>query len=127
MRPTNTKKRYQRMVDLTTHLLNFQKAFGEKPHNQNMAASSARNVCVLYAQFSKQAKDPRFWRVNPKFHLLLHLAEKQTADHGDTSLFWAHADEDFVGFIGTVAVTRGGKRVALTTPHNVMAKYRGTV
>ena len=64
------------------------------------------------------------WQVKPKFHLFIHLAEQQTVDTGDPSSFWACKDEDFVGFIGDIATSRGGQRVATTTPVNVCKRYR---
>ena len=54
------------------------------------------------------------------------LAEYQTGTSGDPSRFWAYADESFVGIIGEIAKSRGGKRAAATTPENVMAKYRSS-
>ena len=62
--------------------------------------------------------------IKPKFHMFQELAEWQTDTSGDPSRFWAYADESFVGIMGKVAFSRGGKRLATTTPENVIAKYR---
>ena len=58
--------------------------------------------------------------------MFIHMAEQQSEEIGDPSRFWAYKDEDFVGYVGGMSVARGGKRNALTTPMNVIAKYRGS-
>ncbi len=79
---------------------------------------------MIYSDFNKKATSDKFWRRKPKFHLMIHLAEKQIYESGDPSKFWSYADEDFVGLVGQVGMARGGKRIATTTPQNVMDKYR---
>ena len=59
-------------------------------------------------------------------HLFVHLAEDQCLSIGNPARFWAYMDEDFVGFIATIAVARGGKRIATTIPVNVIDKYRSS-
>ena len=43
---------------------------------------------------------------------------------GDPSLFWCYQDEDFVGLLGKVAMSRGGKSLADTVPLRTMQRYK---
>ena len=58
-----------------------------------------RRLCEMYCVLSKQAFDARQrkWKMNPKLHLFLHLAEWQAVELGNPKLYWVYADEDLVG------------------------------
>ena len=109
---------------LMKHLMTFYMTFGCVPFGKEVASSSAKNVCLLYSGLSKRAGDPRFWKIKPKMHLFIELAEYQVLEVGDPSKFWTYLDEDFMGVISKYAAARGGGRRASTIPTSVMDKYR---
>ena len=117
--------RYGQLVALMDNLVSFYSTFGKTPYNVELAAASAKNVCLIYSWFRKQASDDKVWRLKPKFHLFLHLAEAQTELLGDPALFWSYQDEDYMGFLSLLAKSRGGKRSGNKTAANVIAKLRG--
>ena len=83
------------------------------------------DLCLLYAATSEITGE-QLWQIKPKMHLFIEMAEFQTESSGDPSLFWAYADESFVGLIGQMAMSRGGKRMVTTVPVDVIGKYRGS-
>ena len=115
---------YNQLLTMMGHLLGFYTTFGEYPYNAEKASESCRQFCLLYSYFHKKSTDEKVWAIKPKFHLFVHLAEDQAQTSGDPSRFWAYMDEDFVGYISTIALSRGGKRIATTVPINVIDKYR---
>ena len=115
------------MVDLLTNLFAFYMTFGHQPYDKQMASDSARRCCLIFKSLSDQAKDLKLWKMKPKMHLFIELADYAVFEHGDPSKFWTYMDEDFMGTISKFAATRGGKRSPATIPHNVLAKYRSTV
>ena len=115
---------YQQIVSLMTHLLTFYMTLGKAPFDKKRAASSARDFCLLYTKLGQRTGYQGVWVIKPKFHLFIELAEYQTSEIGDPSLFRAYMDEDFVGIIGKIVHSRGGAPVATTTPNNMIDKYR---
>ena len=120
-----TSAHYNQLIDLCRHLVAFYMTFGMQPYDVKAASRHARSFCLLYASFNAKTDDPLFWRIKPKFHLFIHLAEMQCFESGDPSRFWCYKDEDFVGIIAQYAGARGGKRIPSTTPRNVIDNYRG--
>ena len=116
---------YNQMNDMCKHLLSFYWTFGIQPYDAKSAAKHARNFCLLFSEFSKKSDDPQHWKIKPKMHMFIHLAENQCFESGDPSRFWCYKDEEFVGIIAKYSASRGGKRIASTIPSNVMASYRG--
>ncbi len=113
----------QSIKDMFANLLSFYGTMGTEPFDKQRAADSAKNFLMLYADVSKRTAE-NVWLVKPKFHMFQEMAEYQGNTSGDPSRFWAYADESFVGIIGQIAHSRGGKRCPTTTPENVIAKYR---
>ena len=62
--------------------------------------------------------------MKPKLQMFQELAEYQGFVLGNPRLFWNYMDEDFVGFIATIARSRGGPKMAATTASNVLQQYR---
>lgn len=58
-------------------------------------------------------------------HVFLEMVEFQTRESGDPKHFWEYADEDFVGFIGKMAASKGGPRDVQTTALKGIRKYKG--
>ena len=65
------------------------------------------------------------WDVKPKFHLFAELSTFMLHESGDPRDFWTYQDEDFVGFLSTLAFSRGGAREPATAPLKVIDRYRG--
>lgn len=115
---------HETLLSMFKHLYSFYQRMGKEPFDKRHASESAKSFLLLYAQVSKDTAED-LWKIKPKFHMMQELAEFQTESSGDPSRFWAYADESFVGAVGKIAFSRGGKRLADTTPRNVIAKYRG--
>ncbi len=113
----------QSIKDVFHYLFGFYLTMGKEPFDKVQAATSAKHFLILYNDISNRTGE-NLWKLKPKFHLFQELAEYQTHTSGDPSRFGAYADESFVGIIGKIAYSRGGCRVATTTPENVIAKYR---
>ena len=112
------------LFNLFKHLNAFYNCMGQFPFNKELASNSARQFLLLYGELSRSTSEG-LWTIKPKFHLFQELAEYKTYTSGDPSKFWSYADESFVGFVSKIAHSRGGPRLADTTPKNVMMKYRG--
>ena len=117
---------YNQLAIMMRHLLAFYQTFTETTFNPKTASNAANQFCQIYAWFNKTATHEGLWKFKPKFHLFVHLAEDQCLINGNPARFGAFMDEDFVGFIATIAVARGGKRIAITIPVNVIDKYRSS-
>ncbi len=42
---------------------------------------------------------------------------------GDPSLYWTYQDETYVGFISSMATSRGGPQSAAALPESVFTRY----
>ena len=73
---------------------------------------------------SETAKRNSTWLVKPKLHLFAEMAFFQSDELGDPSTFWAYNDEDFMGVVSRLAMSRGGGGQADTTPRRVVDKVR---
>ena len=80
-----------------------------------------------YMKLNKEAQQANrnAWRIKPKFHLMVELFEYMASDLGNPRGFWEYRDEDFVGYIATLAIRRGGKNSLGASIDNVMTRYRG--
>ena len=87
------------------------------------AGTHPRKCCLLYKALSDGAEG-KYWRLKPKFHLFVELAEYQALSLGSPRLFWAYKDEDFVGFVADLAHSRGGGSVCSTVPSRVVQRWR---
>ena len=114
------------VADALRYLLGFYMCFGTTPFDPKEAEENCRRFLLLYKSLADEAvrNGLVMWRLKPKFHLMQELGEVQVHEFGDPSLFWAYMDEDFVGYVGKIAYSRGGTRSAQTTPRNVLQKYR---
>ena len=93
----------------------------------DQAAAACQTFCTAYAALAREAskkKQGKAWRMKPKIHMFQELAEYQGFFLGNPRLFWNYMDEDFVGFIATLARSSGGPKVAATTATNVLQQYR---
>ena len=111
------------ILELFRHLNNFYNTFGQDPFPAKQASESCRLFLLLYREINATTTED-LWKVKPKFHMMAELGGYQVNTSGDPSRFWAYADESFVGLLAKIGSSRGGKRKALTTPTNVLTKYR---
>ena len=97
------------------------------PFDPAQTSSSAPQACVLYGALHKEANPEDhgiFWRMTPKFSHVQKLAEFQATQIGNPRDFWAYKDEDFVGFIATLAMRRGGEAKCSTVRQGTFDRYR---
>ena len=93
----------------------------------DLAGAAARKCCLLYASLGKEARDrgnDLLWRVKPTFHLFVEVAEHQSLELGNPKLYWTYKDEDFMGWLGKVAASRGGPKQGATTVRRVLDRWR---
>ena len=78
----------------------------------------------FYSALSAESEDPTRWRPKPKFHMLQELVEFSAVEAGNPRDFWCYMDEDFVGIISAVAMSRGGAEGPGTLPTRVVDRVR---
>lgn len=109
--------------DMFVHLMAFYELLGQEPFDPRQASKSCRRCFLLYSVLSNKSPE-KIWSVKPKFHMWQGMAEFQSFSSGDPARFWTYADESFVGLLGVMAFSRGGKREVMTVPRELISKYR---
>ena len=115
---------------MMANLYNFYILMGSDAYDPQQAGDFARQCCILYTSLREEAEaagKATLWKVKPKMHMFIEMAEGQSEEAGNPSDFWTYMDEDFMGFIGQMAGSRGGKREVSTTPVNVLKRYKGLI
>lgn len=89
----------------------------------SLGAQTCRRFLTQYKKLHVQ--QPLLWPIKPKFHLLQELFEFQGPHLGNPKGFWEYKDEGFVGWISTLASSRGGpgSKPSLL-PQKVLLQYR---
>ena len=103
----------------------FYKEMSKDTYDMEQGATHARQCCLLYRQLRDEALNSGHewsWRIKPKMHLWLEMAEFQGRESGNPRRFSAYQDEDFVGFIASIARSRGGRREIATLASNVIKR-----
>lgn len=101
---------------------------GREPYDAQETKAATYNFSNLYSALSQESAaqgNVQSLRVKPKHHLMVELGEYMKHAIGDPSKFWAYQDEDFVGMIAKLALSRGCGRIATTTPLAVFKRYNG--
>jgi hypothetical protein len=114
------------MVQCISALLDFYMLLTCPDWHAEAAGAACRKFCTLYGALNKNAcrqGDELSWRIKPKMHLFIELAEFPAPLLGNPSNFWAYADEDFVGWIAQLAASRGGPSAASTTARKTLERY----
>ena len=93
------------------------------------ASKACQDCCLFYKALEEEAKAKHggknvLWRLKPKIHLFQELAQYQAREMGNPRDWWCYKDEDFVGFLASVARSRGGPKSATTTALAVLQQYR---
>ena len=110
-----------------SHLLDFYMLMCLPEYNVQAGAEACRRCLSMYKALSLEAAsngEEQRWKLKPKAHLFQELAEFQSAQWGNPRNFWTYADEDFVGWVATIARSRGGPKQASTAARRVMERYR---
>jgi len=80
---------------------------------------AAKKFCLLWKALS-DVSDKKFWRIKPKAHLLIELAEYTKDRPSDT---WCYRDEEFGGTVAGMSRIRGGKVTPFTVSVTVLKKF----
>ena len=107
----NTESRHDKLrLACVQSLCDFYNQIETKPRHYSEddceeAKQSMRMVCSCYAALSREAHEAglRLWRLVPKFHLSIHLAEYTIPMWGNPRFYWTYSDEDLVGQVIEVA------------------------
>ena len=98
------------------------------PFNPTVASKANKSVCGLYTALARESQrngtGDGFWKPKPKLHMFQALGTNQIFVMGNPKHFWNYADEDFMGFISTIARSRGGPQSAATTSLQVIQRFR---
>ena len=109
-------------------LLQFYMSLTVDPFKPELASSSCETFSTFYSALSEEAAKKHdndvFWKVKPKHHMFCELAQYQCAELGNPSMYWNYSDEYFVGWIASLALSRGGPKNASTTSKKVLDRYR---
>ena len=79
---------YNTMVHLMKFLYSFYLFFGMTLFDAQLATSSVRNFCVLYAVLQRQIVQEVNWALEPTCHMLMHFVEAQIDAVAEPSDFW---------------------------------------
>eukprot|EP00969_Alexandrium_andersonii_P218521 9652696-Alexandrium_andersonii.AAC.1 len=115
------------VLQAAVNLLNFYMLLGAPEWSPSVGADACRTFCMAYRALFLEAKAAGregFWVMKPKVHMFQEFGEYQTHLFGSPKLFWAYRDEDFVGWVATLAKSRGGPKTCSTVARNVLEKYR---
>jgi hypothetical protein len=82
--------------------------------DQRRVADCGRNLVIIYSQLAAEsvAKEERFWKLIPKFHIFLHLCEVQCTTWGNPRWYWCYSDEDLQKLMKAVALSCHPARMA---------------
>ena len=79
-------------------------------------ADHGRRFVALYVELSKASKNPKLYKLTPKFHLFIHLVEKSVCPRDS----WNYWDESEIGRAADMSET---VNVPTLSTH-LLAKYR---
>ena len=90
---------------------------------------ACRRTTSLYAALSAEVmrQETLAWAMTPKFHLLAEMCEFQATSIGNPAKFWAHKDEDFVGWVATFAGSRDGANACAPSAVKMLSRFRARV
>ena len=117
------------MLRMMSALLGFYELVSQGDYPAEVAADLCRECCLHYSGLSAMAvarfgPETKHWTVTPKFHMMQEMAESQSLEIGSPRDFWCYKDEDFVGFISTMAFSRGGACTAKGVTQRLVDRYR---
>lgn len=119
--------RSRTILQMVSSLMEFYMLMDCEDVSADLASAAAKKCCLLYAGLSKESLArgaDLFWRVKPKFHLWVELAEYQCEYLGNPKLFWAYRDEDFMGWLAQLGESRGGPKQASTAARRILDRWR---
>lgn len=89
------------------------RALDEEAWPAEAVATAARKLVLLYSALQHEqdcSGNYILWQLKPKFHLMLELLEYVALQHGSPKGYWTYADEDFGGWLASLAKRRGGAK-----------------
>ena len=92
-------------------LANFYRVIGNAgtfltPDERTAVTQQGRSLCIMHSQLARECFDAgqKFWKLNPKLHLFLHLVEWLVPELGlNPRQYWTYGDEDVVGQLVEIA------------------------
>ena len=115
-----TKAVEQAAANCLSSLLECYKALDLRPYDAKVLQHCARRFALLYTSLTEHFADEISWRVKPKFHLLMHLAEATTCPKE----VWCYRDEDFGGSAAAMVRAKGGWNTRASSATRVLDKFR---
>ena len=115
------------VLGCASSLLDFYMLLSMDEYNSEAAANATRRCALLYKALNSEAEgagDYKCWALKPKLHLFQELGEFMTKVSGNPRDFLTYKDEDFVGWVATMARKRGGPKSAASTANAAIDKYR---
>eukprot|EP00974_Lingulodinium_polyedra_P070332 6805921-Lingulodinium_polyedra.AAC.1 len=108
-------------------LMDFYALLSLSDWNAEAGVRSCSQFCTLYAALHSEAEangEDQRWKITPKLHMFVELAEQMAPHLGNPAEYWNYCDEDFVGWVASLARSRGGRKAASTAPTTVLNRYR---
>ena len=110
----------QAAANCMSTLLECYRALDLQPYDGSVLQQCARRFALLYASLTEHFGDGFSWRVKPKFHLLMHLAQSST----NPKEIWCYRDEDFGGAAAAMVRAKGGWNTPASSAMQVLDKFR---
>eukprot|EP00959_Pyramimonas_sp_CCMP1952_P443407 9283094-Pyramimonas_sp.AAC.1 len=79
--------------------------------------------CELFRESCARDSETVFWKVTPKFHLLLHVCEIHAIERGNPREMWNYGDESAIGEAADLAKSCHARTIST----EVLRKHRATV
>ena len=114
----------QAMLAMTHSLLMVYRTFASDTFDPAALATACRKFCLQYGALGRATASELLWKPKPKFHLMQEMCEYASEELGNPREFWCYKDEDFVGFVATLAASRGGGKLAHTNPEKALDRWR---
>ena len=106
---------------------------GEMIMSVDSRPGDLRDACErttsLYSEWSAEAarQEIRAWAVTPELQGLTEMCEFQAASIGNPAKFWVYTDKDLVGWVATLAGSRGGANTSAPSAAKVLNRCRACV
>lgn len=113
---------YQLMFQLMTMV----QCLEQHPFIAAKLGAAARKFALLYTALEKAAldQDSTMWKVKPKLHLLLELAEYAAPNWGNPRFYWTYRDESWAGVWAKAGKRRGGANTMAAVAERLLQRFR---
>ena len=127
MHNTNPSAHTEAVLHCISGLMDFYIILSMPGWDKEAASVACRKFCLQYSALRREAEaggNDLLWRIKPKMHMLQEMVEYQSEVHGNPKVYWTYRDEDFVGWIATIAASRGGPKAGATVCCQVIQRVR---